>query len=95
MLDFYADWCIACIELEEYTFPVPEVVAALFSFHLVQIDVTANNDEHKAFMQRFELFGPPAILFFDTNGNEIRSHRLIGFLSAEDFVTHINQVQSL
>ena len=95
MLDFYADWCIACIELEEYTFSEPSVQSALASVKLLQTDVTANSDIDKALLDNFELFGPPAILFFDEDGNEIRSHRLIGFIEANDFIAHIEQVKKL
>ncbi|MEM6998429.1 MAG: protein-disulfide reductase DsbD [Pseudomonadota bacterium] len=95
MLDFYADWCIACIELEEYTFPKPAVHTALNNINLLQADVTANNSEHKALLESYDLFGPPAILFFDQDGQEIRSHRLIGFIDAEAFVAHIEQVKNL
>ncbi len=95
MLDFYADWCIACIELEEYTFSESSVQSALASVKLLQTDVTANTDIDKALLDKFELFGPPAILFFDEDGKEIRSHRLIGFIKANDFIAHIEQVKQL
>ena len=95
MLDFYADWCVACIELEEYTFPDPGVHTALRGFKLLQADVTKNDSEHKKLLENYELFGPPAILFFDKNGQEIRSHRLVGFIKPEAFVKHIEQVKRL
>ncbi|MEQ8288426.1 MAG: protein-disulfide reductase DsbD [Gammaproteobacteria bacterium] len=95
MLDFYADWCIACIELEEYTFPDPAVHDALKSVKLLQTDVTANSEQDKALLEAYELFGPPAILFFDRDGKEIRSHRLVGFIKADDFRAHVEQVKSL
>lgn len=95
MLDFYADWCIACIELEKYTYPDPGVQASLKDVTLLKVDVTKNNEMDKALLKHFELFGPPAILFFKDNKAEIKSHRLVGFIKAEPFVQHIEQALSL
>jgi thioredoxin:protein disulfide reductase len=95
MLDFYADWCVTCHEMEDYTFSDPVVQKTLQSLTLLKIDVTKNNDDDKAFLKNFELFGPPAILFFNNDSKEIKSHRLVGFVNAEQFVKHVNQAQSL
>ncbi len=93
MLDFYADWCVACKELERYTFPDPRVVAAMERFVLLQADVTANDADDKALMQeRFGIPGPPAILFFDSSGTELRGYRLVGFLSAPELAAHLNEI---
>jgi thiol:disulfide interchange protein DsbD len=93
MLDFYADWCVSCKEMERYTFPDPEVIAAMDQFVLLQADVTANDAEDKALMQeRFGIPGPPAMLFFDPSGTELRGWRLVGFVPADEFATHLNEI---
>lgn len=94
MLDFYADWCITCKEMEKYTFPKPEVHAALQDVILLKADVTANDEYDQALMKRFGIIGPPAILFF-VRGEEHRGYRLVGFVKAGDFVEHIKQVSKL
>ena len=85
MLDYYADWCVSCKEMERYTFSDPDVKAALVNTMLLQTDVTANDDEDKALLERFGLFGPPAILFFAPNGEELRHLRVVGFMNAPRF----------
>ncbi|MEA3411230.1 MAG: protein-disulfide reductase DsbD [Pseudomonadota bacterium] len=89
MLDFYADWCISCKEMEAFTFSDTAVQSALSDTILVQADVTANNDEDKALLKHFGLFGPPAILFFGLDGAEVRRYRVVGFMSADNFATHV------
>lgn len=95
MLDFYADWCVTCHEMESYTFTDPVVQKTLQQVVLLKVDVTKNNDGDKAFLKQFDLFGPPAILFFNTDAVEIKSHRLVGFVKAKPFVEHVNQALSL
>jgi thioredoxin:protein disulfide reductase len=95
MLDFYADWCVACHEMEAYTFTDPVVQKTLQQMTLLKVDVTKNNSDDKAFLKRFSLFGPPAILFFNQDSEEIKSHRLVGFIKAKPFVEHITQALSL
>ena len=73
MLDFYADWCVSCKEMERFTFSDPEVQAQLDGMLLLQADVTANNDDDKALLKRFSLFGPPGIIFFDAAGARSRA----------------------
>ncbi|WP_457596489.1 protein-disulfide reductase DsbD [Hydrogenimonas sp.] len=85
MVDFRADWCVSCKELEEITFKDPAVVAALKDYTLLQVDVTANSEEEKRMMNHFGIFGPPAILFFD-HGREMRAKRISGFKSPEAFL---------
>ncbi len=85
MLDFYADWCISCKEMERFTFADPAVAKRLANFQLIQADVTANNDDDKALLKRFNLFGPPGIIFFDAAGAERKQLRVIGFQEAEIF----------
>ena len=79
MLDFYADWCVSCKEMEALTFSDPKVRAELDRMLLLQVDVTANNQDDKALLKRFSLFGPPGIIFFDPDGREIKGLRVIGY----------------
>lgn len=88
MVDFYADWCVSCIELENYTFSDPLVQKKLEEFTLLQIDVTKNSDEDKKLLKEFGLFGPPAIMFFK-DANELKNKRLIGFKDAKEFFEHL------
>ena len=86
MLDFYADWCVSCKEMEAFTFSDPRVRTRLGDLLLVQADVTANNEADKALLKRFSLFGPPGIIFFDARGREIRGLRVIGYQNADRFL---------
>jgi thiol:disulfide interchange protein DsbD len=86
MLDFYADWCVSCKEMEHFTFSDPKVKERLGGMVLLQADVTANTPEHKALLKRFSLFGPPGIIFFDAQGREIKGLRVIGYQNAERFL---------
>ncbi|HHJ80531.1 MAG TPA: protein-disulfide reductase DsbD [Candidatus Tenderia electrophaga] len=95
MLDFYADWCISCVEMEKKTFSDPDVQAALNNTILLQADVTLNDDQDKELLETFGLFGPPSILFFDTSGQELPQFRLMGFLGADDFKAHIKAAHTL
>lgn len=92
MLDFYADWCVTCKELERYTFSDPAVITEMSRFVLLKADVTANDAEDQALMKRFGIIGPPAILYFDTGGQELKGYRLVGFKPADAFVAHLRQV---
>ncbi|WP_407897884.1 protein-disulfide reductase DsbD [Ferrigenium sp. UT5] len=85
MLDFYADWCVSCKEMERFTFSDPTIQARLKQAVLLQADVTANDAEDKALLQHFQLFGPPAILFFDQSGTEKTDSRVIGYQDSEMF----------
>jgi len=86
MLDFYADWCVSCKEMERFTFSDPRVHEKLSQMVLLQIDVTVNNADDKAMLKRFQLFGPPGIILFDRQGRELADKRVIGFQSAEQFL---------
>ncbi|MDQ5849345.1 MAG: thioredoxin family protein, partial [Pseudomonadota bacterium] len=86
MLDFYADWCVSCKEMEAFTFSDPKVRAELDRLLLLQVDVTANNEADRALLKRFSLFGPPGIVFFDPQGREIKGLRVIGYQDAERFL---------
>jgi len=92
MVDFYADWCVSCKEMEKYTFTDPKVHQALSNYVLLQADVTANDDADKALMKRFNLIGPPSILFFDSQGKEHKELALVGFKPAEAFVKHVKSL---
>jgi len=85
MLDYYADWCVSCKEMETFTFPDPGVRAALGNTLVLQTDVTANDEADQALLRRFRLFGPPAILFFGPDGRERRQFRVVGYLGAAEF----------
>jgi thiol:disulfide interchange protein DsbD len=89
MVDFYADWCVSCKEMEKYTFADARVQQALADYSLLQADVTANDAADKALMKRFNLIGPPSILFFDKSGKERSELALVGFKPAEQFVQHV------
>jgi len=86
MLDFYADWCVSCKEMEAFTFSDPRVRARLERMLLLQADVTANTAAHKALLKRFSLFGPPGIIFFDSQGREMKGLRVIGYQNADRFL---------
>mgnify|MGYP005664159187 CR=1 FL=1 len=86
MLDFAADWCTSCQELEHITFADAAVKEAWQDYVLIQADVTANTDEEKALSKKFGLFGPPALIFYDKQGKEIKSKRTIGFLPPEELL---------
>ena len=94
MLDFYADWCVSCIEMEKLTFTEPAVKQEMNEMLLLQADVTANDADDKALLKRFALFGPPGIIFFGRNGQEILNERVIGFKSADIFLQRLQQVQT-
>ncbi len=91
MLDFYADWCTSCKEMEKFTFSDKQVQTALKNVVLLQADVTENNADDQALLKRFNLFGPPGIIFFDAAGNEIKT-RVIGYKNSEDFTNILNHV---
>ncbi|MCX7631638.1 MAG: thioredoxin family protein, partial [Geminicoccaceae bacterium] len=92
LLDLYADWCLACKEMERYTFSDPGVQGELRRFVLLQADVTANDAEDRALQRHFGIPGPPAILFFDGSGRERPEHRLVGFKPPADFIAHLQRV---
>lgn len=92
MLEFYADWCVSCKEMERYTFSDVQVRARLERIAKLQADVTANTAEQAALLKRFNLFGPPGIIFFDRSGREIQGLRVIGFQPADKFTAALDQV---
>jgi thiol:disulfide interchange protein DsbD len=93
MLDFYADWCVSCKEMERFTFSDAKVQARLKNAILLQADVTANSEEDKALLQRFELYGPPAILFFDNKAQELADYRVTGYQDSETFLKTLDNIK--
>ncbi|ADJ61669.1 protein-disulfide reductase DsbD [Herbaspirillum seropedicae] len=92
MLDFYADWCVSCKEMERFTFTDERVKARFGQMLLLQIDVTANNADDRAMLKRFNLFGPPGIMFFDADGRELASRRVIGYQDADRFISALQNL---
>ncbi len=92
MLDFYADWCVSCKEMERFTFTEAGVQNRLKNAILLQADVTANNAEDKLLLSRYQLFGPPAILFFNDQGKELTDFRVVGYQDAAQFGESLNHV---
>jgi thiol:disulfide interchange protein DsbD len=92
MLDFYADWCVSCKEMEKLTFVDPAVRAKLANTVLLQVDVTANDADDKAMLKRFGLFGPPGIIMFDRAGREIGDSRVIGYQDARKFLASLEKL---
>ena len=92
LLDFYADWCVSCKEMEKYTFSDPLVAELMSQFTLVQADVTKNTTDDKTLLERYGLFGPPAILFFQLDGSESSEYRVMGFMKANNFASVLKQV---
>lgn len=92
MLDLYADWCIACKEFEKYTFPDPTVKSLMSRMVLLQVDMTDNTDADIEILEQYAVFGLPTIMFFDKSGEELTANRVTGFLGAEDFSQHLNNL---
>jgi thiol:disulfide interchange protein DsbD len=93
MLDFYADWCVSCKEIEKYTFSDGDVQAALRDVVLLRADVTANDEADRALLARFGIFGPPTIAFFGPDGKERKPQRVVGFVPADEFQAHVAAVR--
>jgi len=91
MLDFYADWCISCKEMELNTFANAEVSKELKQFVLLQADVTSNSSDNQALLKRFGLFGPPGILIFNQNSEELKAQRVIGYMPPPRFIERLKQ----
>ena len=85
MLDFYADWCVSCKEMEKYTFTDSSVQAALGNTVLLRADVTKNDAQDQALLKHFGIFGPPTIAFYDAGGAEQQNFRVVGYMKAAEF----------
>ncbi len=92
ILDFYADWCVSCKEMEAFTFTDPVVASQMNKAVLLQADVTKNDAEDKALLKKYGIFGPPAIIFYGQNGEERQGSRVVGFVPADDFSIHLEAV---
>jgi len=92
LLDFSADWCTACKEFEEVTFSDAGVIEKMDEFVLIRADVTENTDKQKALSKKYGVFGPPAIIFFDTDLNVKKSKTIVGFMEPEKFLAHLNTI---
>jgi len=92
MLDFSAEWCVSCKEMDSFTFADAGVQTLLSNFVLLRADVTANDEQDKALNKRFQIFGPPMVLFFDSQGKEQQDKRVVGFMPAEEFRQHLTKV---
>ena len=91
LLDFYADWCVSCKEMEAYTFTDNGVQAALSNTVWLQADVTANDAADQQLLERFGVFGPPTIIFFSAEGNQLHGYEVVGYMRADDFAKHVQQ----
>ena len=91
MLDFYADWCVACKEMDRFTFHDSKVIEEFKNMTLLQVDVTGNTKDDRELMKRFGLFGPPGIIFFDKTGKEIPDSRIVGVVDANNFLDHVSK----
>jgi thiol:disulfide interchange protein DsbD len=91
MLDFYADWCVSCKEMEAFTFVDPRVMQRMSQMLLLKVDVTANTTDDRALMKKFRLFGPPGIIFFSPGGAERKDVRVVGFQDAIRFTSTLDR----
>ena len=94
MVDLYADWCVACKELEKYTFSDERVSEKLNKLKLIKFDITETTEEHSKYLQSMMIFGPPALFFFNEDGNEIIDARIVGFMDSEDFLKVLKLVKN-
>ena len=94
MIDLYADWCVACKELEKYTFSDPKVSKILNQFKLIKFDITNTNEEHSKYLQSMRIFGPPALFFYETSGKEIKEARVVGFVESSEFLKILKIVKN-
>jgi len=92
MVDLWADWCVACKELDKYTFSDLRVRQLLTNINIIKFDVTENNDDHSKFLSDNQIYGPPALMFFNNNGDEIKSARIVGFIDADNFLNRLNNL---
>ncbi|WP_031325940.1 thioredoxin family protein, partial [Pseudomonas taiwanensis] len=93
LLDWYADWCISCKVIEREVLTAPQVQAQLAGFKLLRFDITESNAEQRSLLDRYQLFGPPALLFFAANGSEITADRVIGEINAGEFAQILTRVR--
>lgn len=94
LLDWYADWCISCKVIEHEVLNAPAVLAQLKDYQLLRFDITESNAEQRALLDRYQLFGPPALLFFAANGSEITADRVVGEINAGEFAEHLTRIRA-
>ena len=92
MIDLWADWCVACKELDKYTFSDQRVYESLNKINVIKFDVTENNSDHSKFLSDYKIYGPPALMFFDNNGTEIKAARIVGFIDADKFLDKLESL---
>lgn len=95
MMDFYADWCVSCKEMESLTFNDPAVLNILSDTVLLQADVTANDEQDKSLYKHFKIIGPPAIIFYNAQGEELKPYQVVGYMPADKFSAHVKQAFKL
>ncbi len=95
LLDWYADWCISCKVIEREVFENPQIAPRLADYRLIRFDITDSNREQRALLDRYKLFGPPAVLFFDRTGKELAQVRVVGEIDAKLFGTHLDRAEPL
>ncbi|MFJ2984684.1 MULTISPECIES: protein-disulfide reductase DsbD [unclassified Pseudomonas] len=93
LLDWYADWCISCKVIEHEVLNAPHVQQQLGAFKLLRFDITESNAQQRTLLDRYQLFGPPALLFFAANGGEMTSDRVIGEINAGEFASILSRVR--
>ncbi len=93
MVDLYADWCVACKEFEKYTFSDIRVSNILNELKLIKFDITETTEEHSMYLKEMRIFGPPALIFYDRNGNEIMDARIVGYMESDSFLKVLNLVK--
>ena len=93
MVDLYADWCVACKEFEKYTFSDKRVSNILNELKLIKFDITETTEEHSMYLKEMRIFGPPALIFYDRNGNEILDARIVGYMESDSFLKVLNLVK--
>ena len=91
MLDFWASWCVSCKELEEITFKDEEVIKRLHGFTLLKADVSENSDDDIALQKMFGVVGPPALIFWDKDKNEVKASRIVGYKNPKEFLEIVNK----
>ncbi len=92
IVDFSANWCVSCKELEHNTFSDPRVKSVFKNFTLVRVDVTKNSKEDKELMKKYKVFGPPVMIFFDKNHNEMKDEKIVGYIDSDKFLEHIKRI---
>jgi thiol:disulfide interchange protein DsbD len=94
LLDFYADWCESCVSMDKKVFSAPQVEAALSNFVLLRADLSANNTADETILKNYAVVAPPTVLFFNNNGREVNSRRIVGEINEQEFIGRVNTFMS-